>query len=296
MAKNRSRSQSSRADARKASVGAESAAPSRAQIYKSPNARRRLLGIGITYIIAVYFTYLLAGLGLIWFQGTLITLGLAVYLGMVVGLILLVFGALEIKDFFWYGRGLSLAIPTRFTESIKRRSAHVTGLGAIVLGVFVAMVELPCTGGPYLAITAILATGFDVQAFTYLLLYNLIFVLPLIIIVALAAMGVKYQKMQAWKQTQKKWMRLAAGLLLVAFGLFIIGYYLGVVNLEYIGVSTGTQEAFTMKSLTLPVVVVTAIIDSVNPCAIGVLLLLIATLVSVSRAEKSVIKKAVSDG
>jgi cytochrome c biogenesis protein CcdA len=215
---------------------------------------------------------------------------------MIVGAILLVFGILEIKDFFWYGRGLSLAIPVRFTSSIKERAAHVTGIGAIVLGIFVAMVELPCTGGPYLAITAILASSFNLLAFYYLLLYNLIFVLPLVIIVILAAFGVRYEKMKAWKQSQKKWMRLVAGILLVGFGIFIIGYYGGLINLEYIGVSTGPGEAITLESLTLPVVVVTAIIDSINPCAIGVLLLLVATLVSISRAEKLQIKKAIQEG
>ncbi|MBI4021375.1 MAG: hypothetical protein HY369_03965 [Candidatus Aenigmarchaeota archaeon] len=270
-------------------------AQSRTTIYAKRSPRRRLVGIGIIYIVAVYLTYLLAGLGLIWFQGTLITLGLAVYLGAVVGVILLAFGLLEIKDFFWYGRGLSLAIPTRFTATIKARAAHVTGVGAILLGIFVAMVELPCTGGPYLAITAILAGGFDSLAFSYLALYNFIFVLPLIIIVALAALGVRYEKMKAWKETRKKWMRLVAGLLLVCFGVFILAYYAGLVNLEYIGVSTGPGQAISLQTLTLPVILITAAIDSVNPCAIGVLLLLIATLVSVSRAEKVQIKQAIAD-
>ncbi|MBI4181627.1 MAG: hypothetical protein HY520_01510 [Candidatus Aenigmarchaeota archaeon] len=279
---------------RKTKAGKD-AAPSRAAIYPaSKSARRRLIVIGITYIVAVYLTYLFAGLGLIWFQGTLITLGLAVYLGGVVGLILLVFGLLEIKDFFWYGRGLSLAIPVRFSRIIKERAAHVTGVSAILLGIFVAMVELPCTGGPYLLITSLLAVSFDITALYYLLLYNLIFVLPLIIIVALAAAGVHYDKMKAWKESQKKWMRLVAGLLLVCFGVFILAYYAGLVNLEYIGVDTG-GGAFTLADLTLPVVVGTAIVDSINPCAIGVLLLLVATLVSISRAEKVQIQKAIKE-
>jgi len=269
---------------------------SRTDLYfKSPSARKRMLSIGIIYIIAVYITYLLAGLGLIWFQGILIGLGLAVYLGMVVGIILLIFGILEIKDFFWYGKGFSLAIPARFTGNIKNRAAHVTGLSAVILGVFVAMVELPCTGGPYLAITAILASGFDILALYYLIIYNFIFVLPLIIIVALAGFGIKYEKMKAWKQSKKKWMRLIAGILLIGFGLFIIGYYAGFINLEYIGVSSGAGQAITLEGLTLPVILITAAIDSINPCAIGVLLLLIATLISVSRTEKVQITKSIEE-
>jgi len=256
--------------------------------------RRKLLGVGIIYIVAVFITYLLAGLGLIWFQGTLITLGLSLYLGIVVGLILLIFGILEIKDFFWYGRGYSLAIPTRFTGTIKKRAEKVSWLGAIVLGIFVSMVELPCTGGPYLLITSLLAVGFNITAFYYLVLYNLIFVLPLIVIVVLAAFGVQHSSMNMWKESNKKWMRLIAGLLLVFFGLFIIAYYTGFVDIGHMGLSS--SGALTLEGLTLPVIVITALIDSVNPCAIGVLLLLVATLVSISRSDEGEIKKGIEEG
>lgn len=81
---------------------------------------------------------------------------------------------------------------------------------------------------------------------------------------------------------------------MLAFGFFLIGYYAGVLPLEIIGLESGT--AISLDTLTLPVILVTAVIDSINPCAIGVLLLLIATLVSISRAEKLQIKKTIEDG
>ena len=271
----------------------DSTVTSRTDLYKRPSARRHLLMIGAIYVIAVYITYLLAGLGLIWFQGLLIKNGFAVYLGIVVGLVLLAFGFLEIKDFFWYGRGFSLTIPARFSNTIKRHATKVTSVGAVLLGIFVAMVELPCTGGPYLFITALLATRFDALAFNYLLIYNVIFVMPLIIIVLLAAFGTNYSAMKAWKESNKKWMRLLAGILLICFGIFIILYYLGYVNLEYIGLHTGGTGALTMDTLTLPLVLGTAAVDSINPCAIGVLLLLMATLVSMSRAQRVEINEGI---
>lgn len=43
----------------------------------------------------------------------------------------------------------------------------ITGLGIVSIGGFVAMVELPCTGGPYLAVTALLARSFDMQTFQH---------------------------------------------------------------------------------------------------------------------------------
>ena len=102
----------------------------------------------------------------------------------------------------------------------------VTFAGAIFLGALVALVELPCTGGPYLAITAVLAKQFNFTALIYLLIYNFIFVLPLIIILLLAYFGIASESMKKWKESNKKWMRLGTGLLLVGLGIFLILYYL----------------------------------------------------------------------
>ena len=60
----------------------------------------------------------------------------------------------------------------------------------------------------------------------YLAIYNFIFVLPLIIILFMAYFGISTKRMKAWKQSNRKWMRLAIGIVLVLLGLFIIGFYL----------------------------------------------------------------------
>ena len=174
----------------------------------------------------MYITYLLAGLGLIWFQSVLITLGVSLYVGVFIGLLTIFFGMIEIKDFFWYGKGFSLQIDPKYAEMIKEKVKKVSTLGAIFLGALVAVVELPCTGGPYLAITALLAQRFDWTAMMYLAIYNFIFVLPLIIILFMAYFVISNKRMKAWKQSNRKWMRLAIGIVLVLLGLFIIGFYL----------------------------------------------------------------------
>jgi len=84
---------------------------------------------------------------------------------------------------------------------------------------------LPCTGGPYLAITAILAKSFDMQAFLYLLLYNVIFVLPLVVILVMIYYGATTLRLKKWRETQRKWMNLASGLLMIVLGMFLIFYY-----------------------------------------------------------------------
>src|SRR3990172_10897152 len=103
---------------------------------------RRMLFLGSLYVFAVFATYLTAGLGLIYFLGS-IPLFVTEYISIIVGSFVILAGLIEIKDFFWYGRGFSLGIPVVFTKKIHELSKNLTVPGVMILGAFVAGVELP---------------------------------------------------------------------------------------------------------------------------------------------------------
>jgi cytochrome c biogenesis protein CcdA len=191
---------------------------------------RKMLFLGGVYILGVFLTYLLAGLGLMYYFATL-PLAITEYISIGVGLFIIAAGVIEIKDFFWYGKGFSLHIPVYFANKIQKYSTRISVPGLFLLGAFVSLVELPCTGGPYLAIITILSQYFDFTAFLMLVLYNIIFVLPLIIILVMVASGVKLYKVKKWKQEARGHMRLAIGLLLVAMGWLLILIANGTINL-----------------------------------------------------------------
>lgn len=190
---------------------------------------KRLLTLGGLYIFAIFLTYLLAGLGLIYFLSS-VPLFVAEYLALAVGFLVILAGIAEIKDFFWYGRGFSLQIPPYFANKINNYSKNVTIPGVILLGTFIAGVELPCTGAPYLAIITVLSLNFNFSAFLLLLLYNIIFVLPLAVILLLVAGGTKINIIQDWKQANKGYMRLGIGLMLIGLGWLLILIANGSVN------------------------------------------------------------------
>jgi cytochrome c biogenesis protein CcdA len=190
---------------------------------------RKLLFLGSLYIGAIFITYLLAGLGLIYFLAS-VPLYVAEYLSLIVGTFVILAGLLEIKDFFWYGQGFSLQIPHYFAEKIKEYSKNMTVPGVILLGAFIAGVELPCTGAPYLAIITMLSLNFDFNALILLILYNIVFVLPLVVILVLVAAGMKVDKVKEWKQANKGYMRFAIGLMLIALGWLLILIANGTIN------------------------------------------------------------------
>lgn len=191
---------------------------------------RRMLFLGFVYITAVFSVYLLAGLGLVYFFAR-IPLVVTEYLSIGVALFVVFAGILEIKDYFWYGRGWSLAIPASMAKKIHGFASRTTVWGIAFLGAFVSAVELPCTGAPYLAIITILSQYFDFKAFLLLVFYNIVFVSPLIIILILVATGKKIQDIKNWKQQNRGFMRLAVGVLLVVLAWMLILIANGTINL-----------------------------------------------------------------
>lgn len=191
---------------------------------------RRLLTVGFAYIFAIFATYLIAGLGLVYFFST-IPIVIAEYLSIAVGMLVILGGILEIKDFFWYGKGFSLQIPKKYADKIHEWSTTNKSVwGVMALGAFVAAVELPCTGAPYLAIITILRIDFTIWAFLLMVLYNIVFVAPLIIILIMVASGTKVSAVAKWKEDSKGNMRLAMGLLFVALGWILILIANGTIN------------------------------------------------------------------
>lgn len=184
-------------------------------------ARKRMLKVGIVYITTVYIVYLAAGLGLLAvFQSISFFSKYILYTAAVLAIIA---GVINIKDFFFYGKGFSLAIPESQKHLLDKYIKHASIPASIILGFLVALFELPCTGGFYLAILALLAqqTTFW-HGFAYLAFYNFIFVAPLFLILLAVYKGVSPQRLEEWRVAKRTWMRLVMGLVLVGMGLALI--------------------------------------------------------------------------
>jgi cytochrome c biogenesis protein CcdA len=93
-------------------------------------------------------------------------------------------------------------------------------LGAFVTGFSVSLFELPCTGGPYLYILGLLAEKTTrISAIPFLLYYNLIFIVPLILITLLVYLGLSpVQRIADWEQRSKARLHLAIGIAMTTLG------------------------------------------------------------------------------
>lgn len=196
------------------------------RVYRSP---KKMLILGFFYTVVVYITYLLLGIGIL--KATVST-GFATTFYWVAALVAIGAGLLEIKDYFWYGRGFSLQIIpgggerikyyTHQIEKMEKRHPLLLVVTTIALGIFVVMVELPCTGAPYLAILGMLSKGLFSAAIPLLLLYNFIFIIPLFIIIGMAYFGTSLEVLENWRKKHRGLMRLGIGVFLLGLGFYMI--------------------------------------------------------------------------
>ncbi len=188
------------------------------------NKKRRMLKAGIVYIFAVYVTYFLAGLGLL---SIIQVSGLSRIIVKVAASLAILAGIINVKDYFWYGKGFSLKIPESRKRIIENLIKKANIPAALVLGFLVSMFELPCTGGVYLAILAMMANSVArIEAVGYLLLYNLMFILPLIVILIAIYFGMKAEHIENWRKSKRNLMKLILGLLLLGLGLgLLLGWF-----------------------------------------------------------------------
>jgi cytochrome c biogenesis protein CcdA len=101
--------------------------------------RRKMLFTAFIYVAGVYFTYFLGGITLLnVFTAARAFVIVANLLYVAIGAFVLAAGFLEVKDFFWYGRGFSLSIPARFVHWIEKAVKKLT-LAYLLLLVLVCL-------------------------------------------------------------------------------------------------------------------------------------------------------------
>jgi cytochrome c biogenesis protein CcdA/thiol-disulfide isomerase/thioredoxin len=196
---------------------------------------REVLIVGVAFTMGVFLAYLVVGLGfykvLDLLGDVLTTLGRWVY-----GLTALLCAGLAVfsfLDFLKARRGdigdMALNLPHGLRMRInavirKGRKSRSFIVGAFVTGVVVSFLELACTGQVYLPtiIFVISQPEMRVRALAFLLLYNLLFILPLVVVFVLAYYGTGSKQLTRFLQRQAAAVKLGMTLLFAALGAWLV--------------------------------------------------------------------------
>ena len=183
------------------------------------SARRTLLGAGSLYVGAVVITYFLIGLGLFsalaWFGQDHIVARVAAVLALVMAVWML-------KDVFLPGYGPTMAAPSG-THGWMNKAMQRGGLaGMLLAGVLVGICTVPCSGAIYLDVIAVLrASGGGVVGLALLALYNIAFILPLLLFLLFVSNRRVLGTLGRWNKQNGTVVKtvLALGVVLMSFGL-----------------------------------------------------------------------------
>ncbi|GAB4305240.1 MAG: hypothetical protein Kow0097_03340 [Candidatus Bipolaricaulota bacterium] len=143
----------------------------------------------------------------------------------------IVIGLWEMKDLLWYGKWFSIEVPEKWKPSVKKITASVVSIpGAFVIGLVDSLFLAPCTSGPYIVILTLLSqTTSRLQGALWLLLYNFIFILPMIGITLLVHFGfTTTARAERWRTAKLGKLHFTTGLVMVVIGVgMIVGVRLG---------------------------------------------------------------------
>lgn len=189
-------------------------------------SRPRMLLIGGIFVLfsgGLYFLFMAAWLNVfLW-------LGEARLMTVVAGVIAVAIGGLNVKDYFWFGRGASLSMSEsqryRLIDRMRRMlrlDSVAAMLGAtVVLAVLANSYELLCTAGFPMVFTRILTLN-DLDSATYygyIALYNVVYVLPLLIIVLVFSASLGSRKLS---ERGARTLKLLSGCMMFALGLVLL--------------------------------------------------------------------------
>ena len=200
--------------------------------------RREILWVGLGFSGAVFATYLLIGFGILSFIQHLSFLpafSRIVYV-MTIG-IALVLGIYSLYDYIQLKRGKPSEMKLQLPDFLKKR-IHKTiregsqspryFIAAVTAGFIVSLLEFTCTGQVYLP-TILFVTNIPslrASAISYLLLYNLMFIIPLLAIFGIVYWGVTSEQLAFFLNKRVTTIKLITSLLFFALAGILIASFL----------------------------------------------------------------------
>lgn len=187
-------------------------------------SRGRILRLGLVYVAAIYLVYYAIGLGLLRAVRLADDPHFVARLGS--GLLVLL-GALNLVEYFRPNFPIRLHMPRAALGPINDLMRRTTVPATAALGMLVGLCTFPCSGGVYVSIITLLNARTSLAwGLSYLALYNLLYVLPLLIILAGAANRQVAKAWARWEREHSRNIRLAYGIAMIALGVSLLVWVL----------------------------------------------------------------------
>ena len=205
--------------------------------------KREIIYVGSTYCISVFIAYFLIGLGLFKALYSLSHFYIAIKsFYILVAFICFLFAGFALFDYFKYKKtGESKDQLLQLPDFLKKRINKVIGsqlrdkrgktpfrliISSFIVGFIVSLLEAVCTGQVYVPVIAAILKypHLRLKALFYLFIYNLMFILPLIIIFVLSLLGFSSERFNKFLKKHLGLIKILMAILFIGLGVFVIGY------------------------------------------------------------------------
>jgi glutaredoxin len=196
--------------------------------------RKEMLIAGGAFALAVFVTYLLVGLGTLSFMNYLNRFsGVAKCVYLIAATTTFVLAGLSLYDAVKAKQGKTKDILLQLPRALKlrihkviRERTRTSGViaGALVIGFVISALELVCTGQVYLPTLTFVAgiESMRVDAIAYLLLYNVMFIVPLLVVFGCVYWGTTSMQLGGILQKHLVTVKVGIGLLLFGLGIWLV--------------------------------------------------------------------------
>ncbi|OGI93940.1 hypothetical protein A3A03_03685 [Candidatus Nomurabacteria bacterium RIFCSPLOWO2_01_FULL_40_18] len=182
-------------------------------------SREKILQLGGTYIAGIFTAYFLIGLGIL---KVLHLFNTPHFMGKLGATILIIFGIINLLNRFLPKFPIKLKIPGVAHSTMSKLMDKASFPAVFGLGFLVGICQFPCMGGPYLMVIGLLKDQVTyLSGFGYLMLYNLILIVPLIVVLFISAKKEMVDKVQIWKRDNMDGLKLWAGVAMIIIGILI---------------------------------------------------------------------------
>ena len=182
-------------------------------------SRKKILQLGGTYIAGIFTAYFLIGLGIL---KVLHLFNTPHFMGKLGATLLIIFGVVNLLNRFFPRLPIRLKIPGVAHGAMSKLMDRASFPAVFGLGLLVGICQFPCMGGPYLMVIGLLRDQVTyMSGFGYLLLYNLILIVPLAAVLFISADKTLVDKVQIWKRDNIGGVKLWAGIGMIIIGILI---------------------------------------------------------------------------
>lgn len=183
-------------------------------------SKEKILAYGLTYIAGIFAVYFLIGLGIL---QVLHIFSVPHFMSKLGAGLLIFFGVINILETLFPKFPIKFAIPHSAHAKMNTLVKQVSFPAMFLLGALVGICEFPCTGGPYLTVLGLLHdTSTYWRGSLYLLLYNAIFILPLLAILFIASNKILVDRVQNFQKSNKGFEKIVAGLIMIILAFIIL--------------------------------------------------------------------------